>query len=74
MENYEEEKFSKEEKKDFLEFLDKLSDHYDSFCKKTGHLGAIIIMGKNNNVLLFKSDKTLAKKVFEFTEETTKNS
>ncbi len=67
-------KVSKEEAKEFLEFVDQLSDHYDSFCKETGNVGAVIVLGKNNNILLFKSDKTTAAKIFEFTKEATVNS
>lgn len=60
--------------KDKLEnLIADLSNYYQSFCEETDNVGAMLMMDQknNNHILIFKTDRDTAKKIYRYTKENT---
>ena len=61
------------DKKEITKLIKDLEDWYQSFCDKTGNVGAMLFVNEEDDgkILLFKSDSDTAKKIYEYTKEIT---
>jgi len=61
------------DKKEITKLIKDLEDWYQSFCDKTGNVGAMLFNDAkhDNKILLFKSDNDTARKIYEYTKAIT---